>query len=762
MAFIPPKLRTLLLVPVLAVALVSGAAADYVQETIWYASSISQDHEGPLDLVAELNYDEDVSDAPIAVVMHSYSCSTTCLSSVHGNAAYLRDRGFFAISVAMRGRDGSDGIRDSGGLEIYDIYDAVEHVKDHYEERVDPGNVHITGYSGGGGNSMSALTKFPDYFTLGSSFVGIADYGYEPLDSWYFDGADYRTQTLDQDIGDPTLGDSDTLDRYLARASNLASRNNSYSEIHLFANPDETICPPWNHGSYLDNAVADEDYPGEFDNVNLHIGSPGLYHDFDEDGVVDWGEEQTWPHSNALVYQAAGEGWYIDRLAAGELLPPELNDADELFVAGWVKTARFELFLGDGQNAAADLSYAFDDDLVRFEMTIASENLDVTGELEIETEFIEDEYVVVSLNGVAIEMMEASDRYLHSGLGDGDVLELDVPCPGADYMLDTDGDGVADCLDACPLDAADDSDGDRVCDSDDVCSGADDRPDTDGDGTPDCLDACPADFNDDSDGDGACDSTDLCTGDDTTGDTDGDGVCDGSDACPLDAADDSDGDGACDSDDLCPGADDRLDTDGDGTADCLDPCPDDVNDDSDSDGSCDSDDICPGTDDFLDTDADSTVDCQDACPADNPDDSDLDGVCDSDDQCPGAPDVDTDGDGVLDCNDPCPADVNDDSDGDGSCDSTDLCTGDDTTGDTDGDGVCDGSDACPLDAADDSDGDGACDSDDICSGADDRLDTDGDGVPDACDLTPVPEASPMLLHWTALVLMMGLAVRRRM
>jgi len=40
---------------------------------------------------------------------------------VRHNAQYLRDRGFFAISVAMRYREGADGMRDSGGLEIYDI-----------------------------------------------------------------------------------------------------------------------------------------------------------------------------------------------------------------------------------------------------------------------------------------------------------------------------------------------------------------------------------------------------------------------------------------------------------------------------------------------------------------------------------------------------------------------------------------------------------------------------------------------------------------
>src|SRR5690606_20148014 len=97
--------------------------------------------------------------------------------------------------------------------------------------------VHITGYSGGGGNAMSALTKFPDYFRAGSSYFGISDYGYVDGVGWYTNGAGsgHRSQ-LRTDIGDPTQEDPDVVDRYHARASSLAARNNPYSEIHLFVN----------------------------------------------------------------------------------------------------------------------------------------------------------------------------------------------------------------------------------------------------------------------------------------------------------------------------------------------------------------------------------------------------------------------------------------------------------------------------------------------------------------------------------------------
>ncbi|MCB9686550.1 MAG: hypothetical protein H6735_16030 [Alphaproteobacteria bacterium] len=76
--------------------------------------------------------------------------------------------------------------------------------------------------------------------------------------------------------------------------------------------------------------------------------------------------------------------------------------------------------------------------------------------------------------------------------------------------------------DPCPLDALDlDSDGDGVCDTDDLCPGPDDL-DTDGDGTPNgCETECTGA---DEDGDTVPDDCDLCPGEDDRIDPDGDGL----------------------------------------------------------------------------------------------------------------------------------------------------------------------------------------------------------------------------------------------
>ena len=44
------------------------------------------------------------------------------------------------------------GQHDSGGLEIHDIFDAVESLKKRFSGRIDPDRIGIQGWSGGGGN----------------------------------------------------------------------------------------------------------------------------------------------------------------------------------------------------------------------------------------------------------------------------------------------------------------------------------------------------------------------------------------------------------------------------------------------------------------------------------------------------------------------------------------------------------------------------------------------------------------------------------
>ncbi|MFH1760607.1 MAG: prolyl oligopeptidase family serine peptidase [bacterium] len=413
--------------------------SENIRATITYPSTITNDNDGPLDLKAEINYNNSVTNAPVMVVMHGFSGSGGFFLDYRIVAVHFRDLGFFAVTVAMRGRDGSDGVRNTGGAEIYDIYDAVEYIKGNYSDYADSTNINIMGYSGGGGNTFSALTKFPDYFRSGAPFFGMSDYGYHPTQGWYFhdDDAGHRG-IMDTDIGDPRIGDPDIQDKYHARASNLASRNNPYSEIHAFVNYNEHTCNTFHSTTYRDNAVLHESFSGEFDNITVHIGSTGVYEDFNNNGINEANELQWWPHGNPEVINslAAANGWYIDRVLNGSIGAPVLNSEDSLFVAGFVKTKQFECWIGDGQNGAGELSYSLSATQKRFEFSVASNNKTIISRIEINTNDMYGQLVDVILNGTVISSFSAQEKYTYGNLLHGHTLI--VKLKGSTILIEPD------------------------------------------------------------------------------------------------------------------------------------------------------------------------------------------------------------------------------------------------------------------------------------------------------------------------------------
>jgi hypothetical protein len=215
-------------------------------------------------------------------------------------------------------------------------------------------------------------------------------------------------------------------------------------------------------------------------------------------------------------------------------------------------------------------------------------------------------------------------------------LSLITGCSGCS---DTDGDGVADEEDNCPLvanEAQADGDQDGTGDVCDNCPAQEnsDQADQDDDQVGDTCDNCPNTRNtsqEDGDADGAGDGCDVCVSvsDPDQTDTDSDALGDACDNCPADANPeqaDQDEDGAGDTCDNCQGLANpgQTNTDEDAFGDACDNCPEVANDEQ------------------ADQDLDGVGNPCDNCrPVANPEQSDIDGdgtgdICDS---CiPGGPD----------------------------------------------------------------------------------------------------------------------------
>lgn len=336
--------------------------------------------------------------------------------------------------------------------------------------------------------------------------------------------------------------------------------------------------------------------------------------------------------------------------------------------------------------------------------------------------------------------------------------------------LDSDFDGVGDCSDACPLEAAvqDDADGDGfICDDlcpDDpnksepgVCGCGTSDEDLDNDGIPDCindLDACANDiiprdpydpfFNLDFDNDGeVCDDEcpfdwrkvepGICGCGISDRDSDRDGVVNCNDECPYDRSEIEAG--------VCGCGIIEVDLDNNGIPDCLERLCEDWNGEVFPEDPYDpdfpNDPYDPGFpndpyDQFVpgDIDGDGVNDCDDLC-LNDPDKSEP-GVC----GC-GQLDEDSDFDGTPDCVDVCELDPNKIQPGICGCGFSD--------GDSDGDGALDCLEQCPEDpfkqapgvcgcgqADQDSDGDGALNCLEECPNDPLKLDRGfcGCGVPD--------------------------------
>ena len=279
---------------------------------------------------------------PLLVVMHGYSQGADRTTVAGVVRRFAREHGVIAASLDLRGRPGSTGQdhpvsagrRDSGGREVSDIHAACRFLMAHFGRRLDPENLGILGYSGGGGNVFSCLVKCPDLFRSAFSFFGISDYAY-----WFDHGSEgrHRAQLVEDIGGHP----GEFPERYAARNSLLGVRNNQETDTHLFWDAEEVVCP-----AYFNRAYATLSRLLGQSNVTLHESRPGdrrrWHHGYPED-------------NSDLVT--------LEPFIAGCLHQPHvpavvLGPVGEMTVVGYLITKAFCITLGDLTDSVADLDYS--------------------------------------------------------------------------------------------------------------------------------------------------------------------------------------------------------------------------------------------------------------------------------------------------------------------------------------------------------------------------------------------------------------------
>ncbi|MFH0963180.1 MAG: alpha/beta fold hydrolase [Planctomycetota bacterium] len=224
---------------------------------------------------------------------------------------------------ALQGKEGfaSSGTPDVNGWELNDVIDAIEDAKKRFPGHVLADPVYVIGNSGGGGNTMGIVGKFPDYFAAAYADCGMCDYGkWAELTSW--------RESIERWVG-YKLAEKPEAFRSRGGLTTIANR----------------LTPIW-----LSHGDADTSVPIILSQLcvdaNAALGKPVPFK------VVPGGN-----HS-------AGWGDWDAVIKFNDLHPnpPALPEKGTLVVAGYLKTRRLEIVL-PSIDSIADCDYDLSDGL---------------------------------------------------------------------------------------------------------------------------------------------------------------------------------------------------------------------------------------------------------------------------------------------------------------------------------------------------------------------------------------------------------------
>lgn len=285
------------------------------------------------------------STAPSLKLFAQFRCATptgVLLVKMHGwhgavkvahsdNIANPIERGYFVIEPEMRGRGEATGSPDASGWELQDVIDAVEFAKVRYRDRIEsPQIVLLWGGSGGGGNAYGLVGKFPDYFSAAIMESGISDYGlWHLLDR----KGEFRDELEGVDGKDPKgrpawIGGSPetNAEAYRSRGG-LTTVGNLLTPTLIFHGSDDVRVPALHARLWAGAALGQ--------------GRGGLVTYRELAGVGDDRRH----NANETKEQQTARTRAAEAFLRAHRAPPTLPPSGSLVVAGYVKTARFEVLL---------------------------------------------------------------------------------------------------------------------------------------------------------------------------------------------------------------------------------------------------------------------------------------------------------------------------------------------------------------------------------------------------------------------------------
>jgi pimeloyl-ACP methyl ester carboxylesterase len=305
-------------------------APKLTQELLSYASSV----DGVKPLLADVAFQVNGKKKPLLVVMHGYSGSRKAVAL---DVKELSARGVFALAPDMRGCGDSAGKWDSGGLDVHDIVDAVLAALKKYPDEIDARNLNIVGYSGGGGNAIACMVRFPDLFRNYVSFFGISDYG-----GWHASkGRPDCNARMEQALG----GAPDKLpELFEARNAIPAAGNVGSGKIHFFWDEQEKQCP----ANMIEDFIERYKKAGK-KNVAVHVSKST--------------DPLRWIHNYRAGNRdlSKADDLYLPDVMASDAKSPEIAPKGRFVVPGYLVTKHFQVWVEDGTKGQVAVEYELKD-----------------------------------------------------------------------------------------------------------------------------------------------------------------------------------------------------------------------------------------------------------------------------------------------------------------------------------------------------------------------------------------------------------------